>query len=54
MMHKQHLSGLIAAPFTPMQEDGSLNLSVIPQYYRLLKANKNTGAFICGSSFSEG
>ena len=46
----QHLKGLIAAPFTPMHKDGSINVSVIPAYYELLKANKVTGAFICGST----
>jgi N-acetylneuraminate lyase len=49
-MRIQHLQGLIAAPFTPMQEDGSLNLSLIPAYYRMLKANGVIGAFICGST----
>lgn len=49
-MEIQHLHGLIAAPFTPMHPDGSLNLSIIPDYYRFLKANGNTGAFICGST----
>lgn len=28
-MNKRLLTGLIAAPFTPMHEDGSLNLQVI-------------------------
>lgn len=46
----QQLQGLIAAPFTPMHKDGSLNLSVIPAYYEMLKANGVTGAFICGST----
>lgn len=46
----QHLQGLIAAPFTPMQKDGSLNLAIIPGYYQMLKANGVTGAFICGST----
>lgn len=46
----QKLHGLIAAPFTPMQKDGSLNLSLIPLYYEMLKANGVTGAFICGST----
>ncbi|MDQ3279037.1 MAG: dihydrodipicolinate synthase family protein [Bacteroidota bacterium] len=49
-MHNQKLEGLIAAPFTPMKEDGSLNLSLIPQYYEMLVANGVTGAFICGST----
>lgn len=46
----QHLIGLVAAPFTPMNKDGSLNLSAIPAYYEMLKANEVTGAFICGST----
>src|SRR6187549_2580170 len=50
IMTTQHLEGLIAAPFTPMHADGSLNLSVIPAYYEFLKANDITGAFICGST----
>jgi N-acetylneuraminate lyase len=49
-MATQHLQGLIAAPFTPMHKDGSLNLSVIPEYYAMLKANGVKGAFICGST----
>lgn len=49
-MNFSHLTGLIAAPFTPMHQDGSLNLELIPQYYSLLKANKVNGAFICGST----
>lgn len=46
----KRLEGLIAAPFTPFYPDGKLNLSVIPSYYKMLKANKVTGAFICGST----
>jgi N-acetylneuraminate lyase len=46
----KHLQGLIAAPFTPMHPDGSLNLSVIPEYYATLKVNNVQGAFICGST----
>ncbi|MDH7461175.1 dihydrodipicolinate synthase family protein [Chitinophagaceae bacterium 26-R-25] len=49
-MSIQKLRGLIAAPFTPMKEDGSLNLSLIPRYYEMLVANGVTGAFICGST----
>ena len=45
-----HLEGLIAAPFTPMNDEGKLNTGIIPEYYRFLKHNKNTGAFICGST----
>lgn len=46
----QKLTGLIAAPFTPMDENGELNLSIIPAYYQFLKSNRVTGAFICGST----
>ncbi|MEO6814402.1 MAG: dihydrodipicolinate synthase family protein [Ginsengibacter sp.] len=46
----QHLQGLIAAPFTPMDKNGNLNVSLIPEYYQFLKHNGVTGAFICGST----
>lgn len=49
-MKIEHLQGLIAAPFTPMKKDGSLNAELIPSYYQFLKQNKVTGAFICGST----
>ncbi len=49
-MDIQHLQGLIAAPFTPLKKDGSLNASLIRRYYEMLKANGVTGAFICGST----
>jgi N-acetylneuraminate lyase len=49
-MNRKYLEGLIAAPFTPMHQDGSLNLAVIPSYYEMLKVNGVKGAFICGST----
>lgn len=49
-MVSQHLNGLVAAPFTPMLQDGALNLSIIPKYYELLKSNNVIGAFVCGST----
>jgi N-acetylneuraminate lyase len=49
-MKIEHLQGLIAAPFTPMDNSGKLNLDLIPEYYQFLKYNKVTGAFICGST----
>lgn len=49
-MKYKHLEGLIAAPFTPMNADGSVNLKVIQDYYALLKRNKVSGAFINGST----
>lgn len=44
------INGLIAAPFTPMHADGSLNLDLIPEYYAMLVGNGINGAFICGST----
>ena len=42
--------GLIAAPFTPMQPDRTLNLNVVDQYARWLHQNRVVGAFICGTT----
>lgn len=49
-MKIKHLEGLIAAPFTPFDKAGNLNLALIPSYYQFLKQNDVTGAFICGST----
>jgi N-acetylneuraminate lyase len=49
-MKFEPLTGLIAAPFTPMDQNGNINPSIIPAYYQFLKENKVTGAFICGST----
>lgn len=46
----RQIEGLVAAPFTPMYQDGSLHLELIPVYYKMLKANQVHGAFICGST----
>ncbi|NMC37696.1 MAG: dihydrodipicolinate synthetase [Bacteroidales bacterium] len=42
--------GLVAAPFTPMDKKGNLNLSLVPAYYRMLEKNGVAGAFINGST----
>jgi N-acetylneuraminate lyase len=42
--------GLIAAPFTPMNEKGEVVYERIPAYYNFLKQNKVVGAFINGST----
>jgi N-acetylneuraminate lyase len=47
---KSKLNGLVAAPFTPMREDGSVNLPVIAQQAQLLETNGVSGAFICGTT----
>lgn len=46
----QVLTGLIAAPHTPFQSDGSIAYDVIPRQARLLAANGVSGAFICGTT----
>jgi N-acetylneuraminate lyase len=47
---KPEPSGLIAAPFTPMLPDGSLNLNAIGKQADLLASQGVTGAFICGTT----
>jgi len=42
--------GLIAAPFTPMNENSEVVYERIPEYYNFLKQNKVVGAFINGST----
>ena len=42
--------GLIAAPFTPMKADKTLNLDMIGTYARRLHASNVAGAFICGTT----
>ncbi|HCU45970.1 MAG TPA: dihydrodipicolinate synthetase, partial [Sphingobacterium sp.] len=49
-MITQKIEGLIAAPFTPFNENGTLNLAQIPNYYQSLKNNNVKGGFICGST----
>ncbi|HOW64672.1 MAG TPA: dihydrodipicolinate synthase family protein [Candidatus Paceibacterota bacterium] len=44
------LKGLIAAPFTAMQPDGSLSLGLIQQQAMRLAEDGVRGAFICGTT----
>ena len=46
----QKLEGLIAAPFTPLNEEGELALEKIESLVRLYEKNNVKGAFICGST----
>ncbi len=46
----EKIIGLIDAPFTPFNEDGSVNLTPIPQYAQMLCRNGLQGVFINGSS----
>jgi N-acetylneuraminate lyase len=43
-------TGLIAAPFTPFNDDGSVNLTVIPAYARFLKKRGVSAVFVCGTT----
>ena len=47
---KKRLEGLVAAPFTSMHQDGSLNCAAIPDFVRLLESSGVSGAFISGTT----
>lgn len=47
---KLNIRGLIAAPFTPMRPDGSLNLAVVEQQAKRLLDDGVRGAFVCGTT----
>jgi len=44
------IEGLIAAPFTPMNEDGTINLTMIEKYAAKLKNDGVKGVFVCGTT----
>jgi len=46
----EKITGLVAAPFTPMHKDGSLNTGLIGKYYELLEKNGIVGVFINGTT----
>ena len=46
----EKINGFIAAPFTPMNQDRSLNLGLIQDYAEFYVRNNIDGAFICGTS----
>ncbi|HTO03600.1 MAG TPA: dihydrodipicolinate synthase family protein [Opitutus sp.] len=46
----QRFRGLVAAPFTPFNENLSVNLDRIPSYANLLRDNGVIAAFICGTT----
>ena len=45
-----HFKGLMAAPFTPFDAKGELNLGIIPSYVDKLVADGLKGIFVCGSN----
>jgi N-acetylneuraminate lyase len=50
MMGSFKLSGLIAAPYTPLRPDGDLNVSMIEKQAAMLVTNGISAAFVCGST----
>lgn len=44
------LEGLIAAPHTPFNADGSVNLDLIPRQVETLLKQKVIGAYVCGTT----
>lgn len=50
MKNYQRLKGLIAASFTPMNADGSINLSAIDKYVELIAQSNISGVFVCGTT----
>ena len=45
-----HIHGLIAAPFTAMDEEGNIDLELIEKQAELLYHNGVKGAFVCGTT----
>lgn len=50
MIDWRPLQGLIAATFTPMQEDGALNLNAVPAIADFVIGQGVDGLFVCGST----
>lgn len=46
----EKITGMIAAPLTPMHPDGALNLDKVPDMVDMLSANGIKGIFVCGST----
>jgi N-acetylneuraminate lyase len=49
-MSTNKTNGLIAAPFTPMHADSSINLGAIEGYAQHLRRHGVVGAFVCGTT----
>jgi N-acetylneuraminate lyase len=50
MSNYRKFTGLVAAPFTPMDTRGKVVTACIPDYYEFLDKNEISGAFINGST----
>ncbi|MEO9595366.1 dihydrodipicolinate synthase family protein [Rhodopirellula bahusiensis] len=49
-MSGRKLSGLIAATYTPMKQNGDLNLDVVPDMVEKLLSDGVSGLYVCGST----
>lgn len=47
---KAHIEGLIAAAFSPMRGDGSVNLERVENQAEFLHRNGVKGSFVCGTT----
>jgi N-acetylneuraminate lyase len=52
-MTNRKTEGLIAAPFTPLRADGTLNLDAVEHYARWLASRRNSST-LAGTPVSEG
>jgi N-acetylneuraminate lyase len=50
MSYHRKFTGLVAAPFTPMDTRGKVETACVPEYYAFLEKNGISGAFINGST----
>ncbi|TWU63202.1 dihydrodipicolinate synthase family protein [Crateriforma conspicua] len=49
-MHKNRLSGLVAATYTPLRDDGTVNLDIVDPFVEHLFNNGVSGLYVCGST----
>ncbi len=49
-MNRFWITGLVPATFTPLREDGSLNLAQVPPIVDHLVSHKMSALFVCGST----
>ncbi len=47
---REHIEGLIAAPYTAMHDDGGLNIGMIEKQAACLHRNGVSGGFVCGTT----
>lgn len=51
MNNYERLEGMVAATFTPMDENGDVNLSVIDKYADWIASTPVKGVFVCGDDW---